>query len=334
MFSTNSTQLISIWNTTSSTINCYFSICLFIFGMIGNVLNTLVLSQRSLRSNPCAWLFLASSIFNMISILSGLPTRILSGRVILLTDRITWLCKVRVFTLLTSRTVASWLLVLATLDRWLLSCRKVHHRRKSKLKNAKRGTMIITIVTSLLYSPIFFCYQANLVNAPLKCYSKNIRCRVYADIIYAFITIITPLILMMIFGFITLSNIRKIHERASTMLLLPRLSQTASSSEHRQRLRSIDRHLLVMLLIQISFLILFTLPQVIEMIYLTITRNHIKSITQKNLEYSIFTFVLLLTYLASGMPFYIYTLSGGRVFRQAFLKIMRHMIQQMVHRRK
>jgi hypothetical protein len=118
------------------------------------------------------------------------------------------------------------------------------------------------------------------------------------------------------------------------MLLLPRSSQTTISTEHRQRLRSIDRHLLIMLLIQISFLILFTLPQVIEMIYLTITRNYSKTPSQKRLENSIFTFVLLLTYLASGMPFYIYTLSGGRVFRQAFLKIMRHMIQQMVNRQK
>ncbi|CAF1552902.1 unnamed protein product [Rotaria sp. Silwood1] len=333
MLSSNATVLISIWNNASSKINCYFSICLFIFGVIGNALNTLVLSQRSLRSNSCAWLFLISSIFNLISILSGLPTRILSGWIILLTDRITWLCKIRVFTLLTSRSIASWLIVLATLDRWLLSCKNIHYRRISKLKNAKRGMLFILIISTILYSPIFFCYQANLNNAPLKCYSKTIKCRVYADQVYTFFTILMPLILMMIFGFITLSNIRKIHYRAQ-MLLLPRSSQTTISTEHRQRLKSIDRHLLAMLLIQISFLILFTLPQVIEMIYLTITRNHFKTSSQKELENSIFTFVLLLTYLASGMPFYIYTLSGGRVFRQAFLKIIRHMIQQMIGRRK
>jgi hypothetical protein len=95
MFSSNNTLIISIWNTTSSKINCYFSIFLFIFGIIGNILNTLVLSQRSLRSNTCAWLFLISSIFNLISVLSGLTTRILSGWVIDLTDRIHFLRKLR-----------------------------------------------------------------------------------------------------------------------------------------------------------------------------------------------------------------------------------------------
>ncbi|CAF3192226.1 unnamed protein product [Rotaria sp. Silwood2] len=333
MLSSNTTILISIWNNASTTINCYFSICLFIFGVIGNALNTLVLSQRSLRSNSCAWLFLISSVFNLISIISGLPSRILSCWIVLLSERITWLCKARVFTLLTSRTIASWLIVLATLDRWLLSSKKIHYRRMSKLKNAKRGMIFISIISSLLYSPIFYCYQANLNNEPLKCYSKTTKCRIYADQIYAFFTILIPLILMMIFRFLTLSHIRKIHHRAQ-MLLLPRSSQTTISTEHRQRLKSIDRHLLAMLLIQIGFLILFTLPQVIEMFYLTITRHHYKSSSQKDFENSIFAFVLLLTYLTSGMPFYIYTLSGGRVFRQAFLKIMRHMIQQMTRRRK
>ncbi|CAF3281115.1 unnamed protein product [Rotaria socialis] len=247
MFSSNSTVLIAIWNNASSKINCYFSIFLFIFGIIGNVLNALVLSRSSLHSNSCAWLFLISSIFNIISILSGLATRILSGWMILLTDRIEWLCKLRVFTLLTSRTIASWLIVLATLDRWLLSCKEVHYRRKSKLKNAKRGMLLIFVMSSLLYSPIFHCYQANLNNAPLKCYSKTINCRIFADQVYTFITILIPLTLMMIFGFLTLSNIRKMHRRAQ-MLLLPRSSQTTISTEHQHRLRSIDRHLLIMLL--------------------------------------------------------------------------------------
>ncbi|CAF1156261.1 unnamed protein product [Rotaria sordida] len=330
MLPSNTTILISIWNNASSKINIYFSICLFIFGVTGNALNTLVLSQRSLRSNSCAWLFLVSSIFNLISILSGLPTRILSGWFALLTDRIGWLCKLRVFTLLTSRSIALWLIVLATLDRWLLSCKNIDYRRISKLKNARRGMICILIISSLFYSPIFYCYQANLINEPLRCYSKTIKCRIYADQVYTFFTTLIPLILMILFGFLTLSNLRKIHYRAQ-ILLLSRSSQTIISNNHRQRLKSVDRHLLIMLLIQISFLILFTLPQVIEMIYLTITRNQYKSPLREQLETSTFTFVLLLTYLASGMPFYIYILSGGQIFRQAFLKIMRHMIQQMIH---
>jgi hypothetical protein len=89
-----------------------------------------------------------------------------------------------------------------------------------------------------------------------------------------------------------------------------------------------------MLLIQISFLTLLTFPQALEMIYLTITRNTFKSSLQNTTENSIFTFSLLLTYLASGMPFYIYTLSGGCVFRQAFFMLIRRIVQHITCRQK
>jgi hypothetical protein len=327
MLSSNTTAIISLWNNTSLKINRYFSIFLFIFGIIGNILNIFVLSQRPFRSNSCAWLFRTSSIFNLISILSGLTTRLLSCWILDITDRIKFLCQLRVFTLLTSRTIASWLIMLAILDRWLLSCTNIHYRRLSKLNNAKRGMIIIIVISILIYSPIFYCYQANLIDTPLKCYTKTIKCRIFTDQIYTFLTILIPLILMILFGFLTMSNVRRIHHRVQ-IPLISRFSQTLITNGHRQRLKSIDRHLLVMLLVQICVLTLFTFPQVIEMIYLTITTNQLKSSLQNTIEKSIFTFSLLLTYLASGMPFYIYTLSGSRVFRQASFTLIKRIVRQ------
>ncbi|CAF1083813.1 unnamed protein product [Adineta steineri] len=315
-----------MWNDTSTKINCYFSIFLFIFGVIGNILNTFVLSEKSLRSNSCAWLFLISSIFNLISILSGLPTRVLSTWTIVITDQIEWLCKLRAFTVLTSRTIAAWLIMLATFDRWLLSCKQIQYRRISKLQNAKRGIIIIIILSSFLHLPTFYCYHANLNNTPLKCYSKTIKCRIFSDQIYVCFTILMPIILMILFGFLTLSNIRQMHHRVQ-MSLIPKSGQTIVNNEHRQRLKLIDRHLFIMLLIQISFITLFTFPQGIEMIYLTITRNVFKSSLQNTIENSIFTFSLSLTYLASAMPFYIYTITGGRVFQQAAFKLIKRIIR-------
>jgi hypothetical protein len=59
--------------------NRSFAIFILIFGSIGNILNFFVLSQRTLRSNPCALRFLISSVANIISIFVGIPTRILAG---------------------------------------------------------------------------------------------------------------------------------------------------------------------------------------------------------------------------------------------------------------
>lgn len=315
----NSTRISSFLTAMSWNINCYLTIFLLIFGGLGNLLNIFVLSQRTLRSNSCAWLFRISSIFNLISILFGLTTRLISNSIL---DRYDFLCQLRVFILLTSRTIAIWLISLAIFDRWLLSCVKVSRRRLSTLKNIKQVVTIIVLSIFLIFSPIFYCYQGNLIDSPLKCYSKTIFCRILTDQIYTFVTILFPLIFMIVFGFLTMHNVRNVHSRALAPFL-SRSSLILISYEQRQHLKSVDRRLLIMLLIQIGFLVLFTLPQTIEMIYLTITTNRFKSSIQKTIENSIFTFTILLTYVASGMPFYIYTLSGGRVFRQGVSQFFR-----------
>ena len=304
-----------------TNINCYFSILIFVFGTVGNILNILVLSQRSLRSNPCAWLFAISSLANFIALLSGLTTRMVSYWTIDLTDTVSWLCKLRVFTLYTSRTIASWLITLASIDRWLLSCLDAHRRQMSTLKNVQQGTIVVTLMSMILYSPIFYCYEANLLNTPLRCYSKTIPCRIFSDQVYTCVTILLPLCLMFLFGIKTLTNVRKIKYRIQSPLL-PRMSTISMKSEQRQRFRLIDRHLFIMLLVQISFHALFTLPQAVQQIYSTTTRHTYKTEHRLATENSIYSFGILLTYLANGMPFYIYTLSGGCLFRQAFFLLV------------
>jgi hypothetical protein len=223
--------------------------------------------------------------------------------------------------------------MLASIDRWLLSCISVHRRQMSTLKNVQIGAIIIIIFSILLYSPIFYCYEANLINTPLRCYSKTIRCRIFADQVYACVTILFPLLLMFLFGIMTMSNVGKIKRRLQSPLL-PRISITSNSNDYRRRFRLIDRHLLIMLFVQISFLALFMLPQAIQQIYLTITRDKYKTSVQKTIENSIYSFGILLSYLASGMSFYIYTLSGGYIFRQAFFTLIRCVKQKILCQQK
>jgi hypothetical protein len=141
---------------------------------------------------------------------------------------------------------------------------------------------------------------------------------------------------MFLFGILTMSNVRKIKHRLQSPLL-PRRINTINTHRHHQqqhRFRLIDRHLLIMLLVQISFLALFTLPQAIQQIYSTITRDKYKTLGRITIENSIFSFDILLTYLASGIPFYINTLSGGCIFRQAFFTLIRRIKQKILCRQK
>ncbi|CAF1593447.1 unnamed protein product, partial [Adineta steineri] len=319
MSNVSNTNLAETLDLISIQFNRYFSIFIFLFGTIGNLLNCLVLSRPSLRSNPCTFYFLISSIANIISITCGLTSRILSGWNMDLTSTNAFLCKFRAFIMLVSRSIAFWLIALATVDRWLLSSYRHQRRQYSSLKNAQQGTIAIIILSSFLYCQVLYCYDANMILAPLRCYGKTITCRLVTDLTYALVTILCPLLIMCIFGLMTISNIGRIHSNKSTQSKLLDINDKNKKTikPKKQKRKRIDRYLRHVLFVQIIFLTILTIPQVIEKLYTTLTMNQTKSSLNVTIDNFIYNIVLLLTYLASGMPFYIYTLSGGNTFRNA-----------------
>lgn len=108
-----------------------------------------VLSQRTLKSNPCAFLFVASSSVDVISLVIGLIPRILSGWDVDPTGKIDSLCKLRAFIVFSTRTMAIWLIATATVDRWLLSSRILRLRQMSTLKNAQYSNFVCSYVLLL-----------------------------------------------------------------------------------------------------------------------------------------------------------------------------------------
>ncbi|CAF2942876.1 unnamed protein product [Rotaria sp. Silwood2] len=318
--SSSESNSVALLNNLILQINRYCAIFILLFGSIGNVLNILVLSQRNLRSNPCIWYFLISSIVNLISIIFGLSTRLLSGWNKDLTETIDWLCKLRVFVVFCSRTIAFWLIMFATIDRWLLSSVNVHFRQLSKLKNSQRITFIVVLISCLIHIEMFYCYKANLLNTPLKCYGRTELCRHLNDLIYACITILLPIIFMLIFGLWTISNIHKTQRRIRV-----------ENNEIRHNIRRNEqllkkkrnRSLLKMLLVEVILLILLIFPQAIQKLHATITIYENKSQYHQAIDNFSYNCVLLLTFIASGIPFYIYTLCGGHVFRKALFNIFK-----------
>ncbi|CAF0762231.1 unnamed protein product [Adineta steineri] len=318
----------------STQFNRYISIIILLFGTIGNFLNCLVLSQPSLKSNPCAFFFLISSIANIISIISGLSTRILAGWNLDVTMTDTLSCKFRAYIMFVSRTIAFWLIALATVDRWCSSCNQYQRRKMSSLRNAQKGSIIIIILCSLIYCQIFYCYDANLIDTPLQCYGKTVICRFITDITYAFITVICPILIMSIFGLMTISNIRQTYSvilsKKDVNNRNSRCRRTLTMTcAQRERWRRIDRYLRHVLFRQVILLTLLTLPQMIEKLYTTITVNTKKSSLHITIDTFVYNIVLLLSFAASGMPFYIYTLSGGSIFRTTFLKLLQSLYKKL-----
>ncbi|UJR17129.1 hypothetical protein I4U23_004025 [Adineta vaga] len=300
---------------------------IFLFGMIGNILNTLVLSQRQLRLNPCSWLFLVSSIFCLISLCSSLIPRVLSTWNADITNTNDILCKLRVFIYYNSMTIAFWLIALVTIDRWLSSSMNVNYRHKSTLKNAKRGMLAIIIISTMIQTQQIFCYKANLIHTPLKCYTKAATCGILSDLTFALITIVIPLVLMFIFGLKIISNVRQTQARLRP-IAAPIVDKNANRNpalitvvERPNQQRKTDHHLLIMLLVQVLVILVCTVPFALSKFYLTFTRDTPRSLLQNTIEDFIFNLFLLFLNVACGMPFYIYTLTGGTLFRKALFKL-------------
>ncbi len=132
---------------------------------------------------------------------------------------------------------------------------------------------------------------------------------------------------MMIFGMMTISNVRQTQRRLrplpiSTLVSVNNIPSMVPNRPQ-QRLKKNDRHLLLMLFFQVIVLTLLSLPFTVVEIYSTLTATHYKTPLQAAIVNFVFNFALLLVYLCCGTPFYIYTLYGGSLFRDALLNIVK-----------
>ncbi|CAF2628297.1 unnamed protein product [Rotaria sp. Silwood2] len=330
-------SLIILLHNVSSQFNRYISIFIFIFGVVGNILNIFVLSRRSLRSNPCAWIFLVASIVNLISILSGLITIMIGGWVANPAGYIELLCKIRSFLVFTTRTIAPWLIALATIDRWLLSSIDAHRRQRSTLKNAQRWTIVIVILSILLYAQLFYCYEANRVNEPLECYGSTAACRYVTDLSFSLITILFPLFFMILFGLLTISNVRQSQRRIQALKLpnikspMNKLSESTNGNSEVKLKRKTDHSLLRMLLVQIFLITILTFPLSLQKFYSSFAKE-IKTPVGMAINDFAYNLFVLLYFVSNGMPFYIYTLCGGVVFRKALYDFVLMVTGKIMHR--
>ncbi|CAF1186309.1 unnamed protein product [Adineta steineri] len=296
------------------------SLIILLSGIIGNLLNCLVFAQRSLRTKPCSVYFFIASILNLIAIFSGITPRAFQSFFSIpnLTLTVSVLCKLQLFVLFSTRTISSWLITLASIDRYLISSPDVVLRRLSNLKNTYFSILIVSIISFLFWSEVGYCFDANLIGTPQKCYAKSDACRIFNDLAQSFITTIIPSTIMFIGGLLTIRNVRK----SQQIGVLPITIVNHNTGITRRN----ERSLTVMLIAQVILLTVFNLPQAGQKFYLTYSFYQTKTTSQQALETLLFNFVLFLTYISNCMPFYIYTITGT-LFRKTLFKLLKSGIQ-------
>ncbi|CAF1129794.1 unnamed protein product, partial [Didymodactylos carnosus] len=203
-------------------------------------------------------------------------------------------------------------------------CQNIQRRRLSSLKIAYYLIAIVIVFSILIYAEIFYCNDANLLIPPLPCYAKNYPCRLYNDFTFALIFVVIPCLLMCIFGYLTILNIRKLHRS-----VVPTSGIRTKNSKDTRNIKKSDRQLIQMLLIQVLLLTMFTLPIAIQRLYATLTINTVKSQLSLTIENFLFQLLLSFTFISMSIPFYVYLLTGT-IFRQRLIALFHNLVA--VHR--
>jgi hypothetical protein len=223
-------------------------------------------------------------------------------------------CKIRYFLTYYSRTLSTWFITLACVDRWLSSIPA--KQRFNRVSFARRIILItcITCFVSYLHVLFLFRIQTTPGSSTVTCYALTGIYRTFSDLQYLIFYGLAPPILMLVCGILTLKNIRRSH----------RLVQPSTNAENQLRNHSIKRRdvqLLAMLLLQIIIITVFTLPFAIQKLIDTFTLQ-IKRTPLQTAQYSLLTATLrLLSYGSHAFGFFFYTLSG-RIFRTELLEII------------
>jgi hypothetical protein len=98
----------------------------------------------------------------------------------------------------------------------------------SSFKKAQLCIAIACTITILIWAETIYCFDANLIGNPLKCYTTSEECRLYNDITLALITITIPSILMLIFGLLTTVNIHQSRQRIHPSMNTVNISNSRS----------------------------------------------------------------------------------------------------------
>ncbi|CAF1453436.1 unnamed protein product [Didymodactylos carnosus] len=287
-------------------------IILLILGFFGLTLNTIIFTRKSFKTNSCTLYFLGSTLANYFVIYFVLTSRLLSDGYQI--DPGTYsiiYCKIRFYTYYTTKSLASWCIVLACVDRFLSSSRNIHYRQFCRVKIARYVICITSLICALFYVHVlvYFNIQTNRTcDAPPGFYG------IFSDVFYLIGYSIIPPLLMCIFGVWTVCNRHNTRHRQ----IVPDITY--------RRLLKKDQQAMIMLLTQCILIALTTIPHAIQKLYVTLTLTTLKSPYQQAQDSLFSQVVRSISFVNHSCTFYILTLFG-RTFRKELIKLFRAMTQ-------
>ena len=233
-----------MWTTTQASIQVvtaqityYSPIVLLIIGIIGCLCNLLTFTAPQLRNNPCSFYFLISAVFELLSITFGLISRFAADHLsstLINTDRV--YCKLRAYLVSALPLVATYLILLSSVDRCMSTSVSARLRSFSQIKVAYRTTIVAIVVGFVSCVHILVGYDLRP-----RCGALGGVFSMYDGMFVVFWLGILPHVLMLVFGFVTIINIRRTKRRIA---IKPTVNGTASQRQQR-RAEKTDAQLII-----------------------------------------------------------------------------------------
>jgi hypothetical protein len=248
---------------------------LIVGGVIGNGINVLVFSTaRTYRTTPCTFYFLIASIFNIAYITINLISRVVSAGfgIDLTRTSISW-CKTRNFCLFTLSLITLTCSCLATIDQFFATSQSASLRRLSNIKWAHRIVFIAIIVWCLHGIPVILFFNISSITG--TCVNTNANYAIYVPIYLLGFICGTPVLVMVVFGYLTYRNIH--------------LTRVLAEQQA-------DRQLARMTLIQVVLIVICIVPYAMYNIYNLITAGMSKDVNRLISEGFAYTFFSLVSY--------------------------------------
>ena len=354
----NSSTRVDYYVSHLEDIKRYFSIyiCFFylIFGNIGIVFKIVFFLQKPVRACPCVIYVLAASIvdfvtLNNIPILKLLSSLYPSKRWIYITinrsilseerneqqlvsfssRKANQICKIRNYIHMWSTDVSIQLLVFASINRYLLSSKKLKPQVNQRLMNVfcnYSSAIKISFCTYIIGALISLHHYFNFTVVSNFCIPKHfLLWAIWIFDIHCFI----PSTLMIIFSILTLINVRK-----SPSLPIRRYGNTYGriSTTSNQRLsigsnrHHIEQQLTSMIIAETIVTIMTTVPYAIYVLYQAMKTENVKNLEELARDDLIEGFVRATMYLEPSCGFYIY-LFTLTTLRKRFSRILLNKIR-------
>lgn len=205
------------------------------------------------------------------------------------------------------------------LPRFLSSSKHATIRAWSNLRTVTRAILVTTILIGLVYIYVPLEYEIQPVGS-LRCPASQGKHAIFYGVWSLIIFSLSPSMVMMIFGTLTIRNVRRSLAIATVAQGSNTMSrQTGPSNHPNERRKNIDRQLIRMMICQSVYFSILATPVSIHYIYTRIRASMNLEPLQRTIDEIFGNLAGILSFTAACTTFYVFTLASP-LFRQELLR--------------